>query len=297
MLLLTVAYTPMWACDVCGCSTSSQFLGVLPGYDYNFIGLQYLHSNYAGTHSGLRESDPAQHSKDQYNTLQLWGRYNLGRKYQLFVFIPYQFNRHREDSTRYNNSGVGDITILANRKLVDRERGEVSHLLTAGVGIKLPTGHHDGISVLDKEGLPNMQPGTGATDLMVNANYVIKRKQLGFNLDASYTLTTTSSDSYKYGNKLNSGILAFYSLAAGSVSLMPVAGVRYEYTLHDYDNYSKKWLNEQSGGYMVFAAAGVQTYYKKAGARVTGQLPIAQNFASGNVTARYKLETSIFFLF
>lgn len=297
MLLAIVAYTPARACDVCGCSTSSQFLGVLPGYNYNFVGLQYLHSHYSGTHAGLRETDPVQHSRDYYNTVQLWGRYNLGHKYQVFVFVPYQYNMHHEDSTRYNNQGLGDITILASRKVLDRTLKNISHLLTAGVGVKLPTGHHDGISILDKEGLPNMQPGTGATDFMVNANYVARHKQLGINIDASYTLTTTSSDSYKYGNKLNSGILGFYSLSAGQVSLMPVAGIRHEYTLHDYDNYQRKWLNEQSGGYMTFAAAGLQAYYKRAGARITGQLPIAQNFAAGNVTASYKLEINIFFLF
>jgi hypothetical protein len=297
LLLAAVAYAPAWACDVCGCSSSSQFLGVLPGYSYNFIGLQYLHADYTSTHPGLRDTDPMEHAADHYNTLQLWGRYNIGKKYQVFLFVPYQFNYHHADSGRYDNSGIGDITVMANRKLLDKESCNISHLLTGGVGIKLPSGHHDGISILDKEGLPNMQPGTGARDLIVSTNYTLRYKKLGFNADASYTLTTTSSDSYKYGNKLNSGLLGFYALAAGRISMMPVTGVRYEYTLHDYDNYRKKWLNEQSGGYMVFAAAGVQAYYKKVGARVTGQLPMAQHYAAGNVTASYKLETNIFFLF
>lgn len=297
LLLAAVAYTPAWACDVCGCSSSSQFLGVLPGYSYNFIGLQYLHSDYASAHPGLRDTDPTEHSADHYNTLQLWGRYNIGKKYQVFLFVPYQFNYHHADTSRYNNAGLGDISIMVNRKLLDKESGNVSHLLTGGVGMKLPTGHHDGISILDKEGLPNMQPGTGATDFIVATNYTIRYKKLGANADASYTLTTTSSDSYKYGNKLNSGIMGFYALAAGGFSIMPVAGVRYEYTLHDYDNYRKKWLNEQSGGYMVFAVAGVQAYYKKAGARITGQLPVAQHYSSGYVSAVAKTEASLMILF
>lgn len=285
------------ACDVCGCSASSQFLGVLPGAEYNFAGLQYLHSDYSGFHPSLYENRPLEHSHDYYNTLQLWGRYNIAKHYQLFVFVPYQDNLHRQDSANSTNKGIGDISVIASRQVLDKEHKGWTQLLTAGAGLKLPTGRHDSVSVLDRQGLPNMQPGTGAADILINANYTLRRRQAGLNAEAAYTFTTPSRDSYKYGNRFTGTVLGFYSLTAGKVSLMPVTGVRYEYTLHDYDNYRRRWLNEQSGGYMCFAVCGVQAYYKHIGARITYQLPMYQHYASGYVSANNKSEAGVFVLF
>ena len=297
MLLATSIYIPAKACDVCGCSASNQFLGVLPGYDYNFIGFQYMNTDLSGTYPSVYENRPDEHSRDYYNTFQVWGRYSAGKHYQLFAFVPYQYNIHRQDSANALRSGIGDISLLVNRIFLNKEHRKLQQQLTAGVGIKLPTGSHTSLSIADKQGLPNMQPGTGSTDLLVNVNYTIRRNNAGMNADAAYTITTTSKDSYKYGNRLNAGATGFYSFAAGQFSIMPVAGVRYEYALHDYDNYGRKWLNEQSGGYLLYATAGIQAYYKKIGARINYQLPVAQHYSSGYVTADHKIESGIFLLF
>ena len=142
-----------------------------------------------------------------------------------------------------------------------------------------------------------MQPGTGSWDFMVNANYTLSHRKVGLNADAAYTFTTVNKESYKYGNRFNAGLIAFYSLKVKSVNIIPQAGLRYDYTLHDYDNYDRKWLNDQSGGYMCFASAGVQAYYKKTGARFTYQLPLSQHYGAGYVTAQQKLDAGIFLLF
>ncbi len=285
------------ACDVCGCSASNQFLGILPRYSYNFIGFQYQESSFSTAHPSLYENKPYDHSHDHYNTFQLWGRYNLGQHYQLFAFLPYQYNIHKQDSANSKQSGIGDISVLLNRIVWKSESDKVNHLLLVGGGIKLPTGHHDGISTLDKQGLPNMQPGSGAFDFIANTNYTIRYNKAGINLDAAYTFTSTTKDSYKYGNRLNAGILGFYTLNVKQFALLPIAGVRYEYTLHDYDNYSRKWLNEQSGGYLCYATLGIQAYYNKLGARLTYQQPIAQQYGAGYVTTNHKVEIGIFLLF
>ncbi|PQJ12236.1 hypothetical protein CJD36_000305 [Flavipsychrobacter stenotrophus] len=297
MLLAICIYMPAKACDVCGCSASNQFLGVLPGYDYNFIGLQYMSTYLSSAHPSAYENRPYEHSREYYNTFQVWGRYNMGKHYQLFAFVPYQYNIHRQDSADALHSGIGDISVLVNRILINKEHKKLQHQLLAGGGIKLPTGSHTSLSQLDKQGLPNMQPGTGSVDFMVNTNYTLRRKSAGINADAAYTFTTTSKDSYRYGNRLNAGAMAFYSFAVKKFAIMPVLGARYEYTLHDYDNYNRKWLNEQSGGYMLYATAGIQAYYKRLGARINYQLPLAQHYSSGYVTANYKVESGIFLLF
>ena len=297
MLLTLCISIPAQGCDVCGCSASNQFLGILPRYNYNFVGFQYQESSFSSDHPSLYEHRPNVHSRDMYATFQLWARYNVGKHYQVFAFVPYQYNRHTEDSANTKSSGIGDVSLLVNRIFIKKEGKQLSHLLIGGMGMKLPTGAHTGISELDKQGLPNMQPGTGSWDVITNANYTVHFKQVGINVDGAYTFTTPNRDNYKYGNRLNTGVMGFYSIPLKDWSLLPQVGIRYEYTLHDYDNYARHWLNEQSGGYLCCAAAGLQAYYKSIGVRLTYQLPLSQHYASGYVTANHKLETGIFFLF
>ncbi|MBS1645339.1 MAG: hypothetical protein JST36_09905 [Bacteroidetes bacterium] len=287
------------ACDVCGCSASNQYLGILPKANFNFIGLQYQFSHYSSDHPSMFENHPNEQGKDYYHTLQVWGRYNIGSRVQVFAFVPYRYNVQEENGQRTTNSGLSDLSLLANVLLLKEtdEAASWQHQLLAGGGIKLPTGKYSGISSADKQGLPNMQPGTGSVDFLVNTNYTLRKEAIGLNVDAAYTITLPNRDQYKYGNRANAGAMGFYSIKKGEFTLLPQAGVRFEYALHDYDNYERKWLNEQSGGYMCFAAAGLQAYYKQIGLRVNYQLPISQYYGAGYVTALQKVDAGIFFLF
>jgi hypothetical protein len=299
MLIASAGSGTLRACDVCGCSASAQYLGVLPKAGSSFIGLQYLYNSFRSEHPSLFENRPGERTRDYYNTAQLWGRYSLGRRVQLFGFVPYRYNSQQTDTGSYTVSGMGDVSLLANVLLLKEDPASEAfqQQLLAGAGLKMPTGGCSGVTERDKLGLPNMQPGTGAWDVILNANYTLRRKRTGLNLDAAYTLTTANADRYKYGNRLNAGLLVFRSFSKGIVSLMPQLGFRYEHTLHDYDNYERRWLNRQSGGYMAFATAGVQVYVQRLGFRFTYQLPLSQHYAAGYVLAQHKLDAGVFLLF
>jgi hypothetical protein len=286
------------ACDVCGCSASNQYLGILPQATYNFIGLQYQYNSFKSSHPSLFENKPDEKSEDYYNTFQIWGRYNLGKRIQLFGFLPYRHNLQFQDSVRTVSSGIGDVSVLANVIIIkEKDEALLQQQLLAGAGLKMPTGKYTGITAMDKQGLPNMQAGSGSWDFVLNANYTLRKKTVGLNLDAAYTVTLPNRDNYKYGNRLNAGIMGFKTFKMTDFTFIPQAGLRYEFSLHDYDDYSRKWLNEQSGGYMAFAALGVQGYYKKLGARITYSIPIGQYYGNGYVTARQKIDAGIFVLF
>ncbi len=288
------------ACDVCGCSASNQYLGILPQFHWNFAGIQYLHGSFSSTHPSLFEGWPDEHAQDHYNTFQAWGRYNVGRRFQVFAFVPYHYNIDHADTATSTSSGLGDISFLVNRIML-QDKGKADgwgQQLIAGGGVKLPTGRHNGITTPDRLGLPNLQPGTGSWDFIVNANYTLRYKKQGLNLDGAYTFTTVNKDNFKYGNRLNAGLLWFYGCRLKhGISMLPQGGLRYEYTLHDYDNYSKKWLNEQSGGYLCYGDLGLQAYYKRVGLRLSYQLPLGQYYGSGYVTAKQKSEAGVFILF
>jgi hypothetical protein len=285
------------ACDICGCGGSSQYLGILPQNQWNFAGILYQYAGYASSHPSAYQGRPYENSADRYNTIQAWGRYRMGSKYQLFAFAPYHYNLHTANDGSTVSSGVGDVSAMLNRIVINTDRGRWTHLLQGGAGIKLPTGIYTGITTADREGLPNIQPGTGAWDILTNANYTITYGKYGANADASYRFTTPNKYRYKYGNRLSTGITGFYTLNPGRFTIMPQAGIRYEYALHDYDNFSRKWLNEQSGGYICYASAGLQSYYKRLGIKAVWQQAFCQHYGSGYVTAQSKLETGILWLF
>lgn len=285
------------ACDVCGCAVSSQSLGLLPQFSKHFIGVQYQYASSESNHPSLFEGKPNEQSSQTYTTTQLWGRYQIAKRVQLFGFLPYIHNVNKEATQTTASTGIGDATLMANLSvpLPDRKKG--TQLLLAGAGIKLPTGTYTGIGNAERNGIPNVQTGTGSWDFLANVNYTRKNEKWGYNVDMSYLLTTANNEQYKFGNRLNTAAMAFYWLEKKAFKIVPQAGLRAEYSLHDYDNYSRKWLNEKTGGTMGFVSAGAQVFYKKTGLKAMVHLPVYQDFAAGYVRSNARLEGGIFLLF
>lgn len=298
LLLLAMANTLQSnACDVCGSVGSSQNLGLLPQFSKHFIGIQYQYASSESNHPSLFAGKPNEQSQQIYNTTQLWGRYQIAKRVQLFCFLPHIQNVNKEATQTTNSTGLGDATLMVNYSILKSENKKQKRLLLFGAGIKLPTGKYTGISTIERYGVANIQTGTGSYDFLSNINYTEKRTHWGYNVDATYTFTTANKEQYKFGNRLNTAAIAFIWLEQNALKIVPQAGVKFEYSLHDYDNYPKKWLNEKTGGSMAFATLGSQLFYKKIGLKATIQLPIHQNFAAGYVHNNTRYEGGIFILF
>ncbi len=286
------------ACTVCGCSASNQYLGILPQFHKHFVGLQYQHRSFQSEHPGHGEQGST-YSNEQYSTVQVWGRYNLSNRVQLFGFMPYSSNIKKESGSNTRISGLGDITLLANYRLLINEdpTSKWQQNLQAGGGIKLQTGAYDKNATFNENGLPNMQPGTNSWDFILNANYTLRRNNIGINADASYTITTPNTVNYKFGNRISTGLLAFYWLEKNNLTLLPQAGLRIDLAGSDYDHYRNGWKNDMSGGSQLYATLGIQTFYKRLGAQIMYHHPVYQHYASGLVNTKFKSEAGIFLLF
>ncbi|HTN17599.1 MAG TPA: hypothetical protein VL092_07965 [Chitinophagaceae bacterium] len=295
-LLLLAAATALnaAACDVCGGGGSIQGLGLLPQFSGHFAGLQWLHSATSSRHPSLFSGKPDEESGQQYTSVQAWGRYQLNKHIQLVGILPYISNQNR-DPLLSTQSGIGDAVLLANVSIpLDGKAGTRNKLLLIGAGVKLPTGHYKSAGT---EGIPSLQTGTGSWDFTGNLNYTRRHGRWGYNADLSYLFTTANRERYKFGNRLSASGLAFYQLNVRSLRILPQAGLRAEYSLHDYDDYGKKWLNEQSGGTVAFASAGVQIYFRKIGLRTLVSLPFYQHLSAGYVHTTARMEAGIFILF
>jgi len=294
LLIAAVHNQTVFACNACGCSASNQYMGLLPQTNTSFFGFQYLYRGFNAVHPDDGGTVMPGTSHEQYQTFQLWGRVNITKSLQLLAFVPYTTNTQHQIAMPANTiSGMGDASVILNYKIIDKDNCAWHHKLIAGAGIKLPTGKYDPQSTVADEGLPNMQPGTHSWDVLSSINYTIRRRSIGVNIDVSYTATTPNKESYKFGNRFSNGLLGFYQFQKDKFMIIPQAGLRYDHAMKDYTNYAAGVMDDDGGGWQLYASQGVQTYYKKIGFQLMCYEPIAQHYISGLVNTKLRVEAGL----
>jgi len=272
------------ACDICGCSAGNYFIGLFPQFRKHFIGLRYsfrsFHSSVAG--------DASQFSRDFYQTTELWGGFNIGKKWQLIGFIPYNINTQNSDDGKSHRNGLGDISFIANYRLLDRSRRDakgnrISQQLWIGGGLKLPTGKFSA----DPDDIiagANNQPGTGSADLILNAMYSLHINEWGINTNANYRINQSAKD-FRFGNRFSSSAFVFHSMILAKKDFIPNAGVLYE---NLQANKLSSVKIEQTGGNALLAAVGADISLGKVSTGFNVQLPLHQDLSAGQTTAKVR---------
>lgn len=286
-MLALITITSTRACDICGCGLNNYYIGMMPQFDHKFFGLRYQVRNF----QTVIANDPSQFSNDRFQTVELWGGWNIGKKWQVIALLPYNFIHQESDDGTTNNQGIGDIALMVNHKIFDKYSSTGNHKLLnqqlwLGVGIKLPTGKFN-VDATDPElvAIANTQTGSSSTDLMVNAMYNIKVDKFGVNTGASYKINTANKDKYTFGNKFSANSIAYYSLQSRKAGITPNLGVIYENTS------SSKLLKEkvaQTGGYALNSSAGLEFNISKITLGANVQLPLSQNFSDRQTKQRTK---------
>jgi hypothetical protein len=275
------------ACEICGCGLGNYYIGMMPQFSHHFFGIRYQFRNF---HT-IMADDPAQFSHDYYKTVELWGGWNIGRKWQVIVLLPYNYIHQVSDDGITNNQGIGDIAAMLNYKIFDRistlgKNKSISQQLWFGAGIKVPTGKFN-IDATDPAliAVANTQTGTASTDFMLNTMYNIRINKVGINSSASYKINTTNKDKYTFGNKFSANSYVYYAVKKDNLGIIPNIGALYENTS---SNTLKKATVAQTGGHLFAASAGAELSYKKITVGVNMQLPISQNFSNGQTEMKVK---------
>lgn len=295
MLLLTLS-TPLQACETCGCSNSSLFFGVLPQSHLNFAGVRYRTNSYL-THA----ESTVLRTREHYQSVEIWGRFYPIKRVQVMAFLPYHVNRQETRMLDKELRGVGDLTILAHYALLntfmdDSKALRINHTLQLGGGVKLPTGEYryDAYD-LTQVANPNFQLGSGSTDFMTNILYTVRGERWGAGADLTAKVNTVNTMGYRFGNRAVGSINLFRTIEkTPDWTLMPYLGAFAEGYARDYE---RGRIDPKTGGWAVFATAGVELTYRKVSLGTLAQIPLAHYLNKGEVVPqnRFTIQTSYLF--
>lgn len=306
-MLCCLAATTTQACDHCACGAANYYIGVMPHFNRHFAGLRYRAAGFQtqghDLHSGHAGHTSNSFTQERFQVAEAWGRFYPTRKLQVLAFVPYQQNRQTAGDEQYRRQGLGDIVLLANYNIFGKssatDNRRVRHSAWLGGGIKAPTGRYrfepseQGQTV---GGNANLQLGTGSWDLLVNGQYTLRFRRLGFSADATYRHNGVNDNDYHFGDRLSGGLTAFYVRQFGpKFALMPSAGLYGEYS--DLDRDRGSWQGD-TGGHLLCAQTGLDLYFNgKTALNIGWQRPLFQHLAGGQISAasRWMIGTMIMF--
>jgi hypothetical protein len=287
-LLMLFTINAAKACDICGCGVGSYYLGILPEYNKRFIGLRYQHKMLQ-THLGPMGERTPLTADETYQSAELWGGWNIGTRFRILAFVPYNFNERRSQDDAGNKNGLGDIALMGYYKFFDHTGNLGDRLLVQslwiGAGLKLPTGKYEPSERLAIQESPNnFQLGTESTDFTLNAAYDVRWNDLGLNANVNYKMNTENKYDYRYGNKLTTNVLMYHKFrVAKTFTVAPNIGVLYETAAKDVE--SKKYDVAVSGGYSLSAVAGLEVSMKGLSFGANYQNVRSQDLAGGRAKA------------
>ena len=288
-LLGVVIVNSVIACDVCGGAGGLQGIGYLPNSNFHFVGLSYKMKTFETEHPKLFETDPTVFGKNNYQSYELWGRYSVNERLQLFGFVPYHIKQNDDDQS-YSQSGLGDISLLANVLIAKND----FHKWYLGSGVKLPTGKTN--IATHNVVVPNLQLGTGSTDLLFSSNYTYLKSQFGFNNELNYTVSTKNNWDYKFGNQLDATALAFLKIQKTKSMLVPQLGLKYYHAVKDLASVKFNTIETYTGMSYVTLPVAFDYYKKQVGIRLRYEVPLFGEMSEGLVVPKANIRAQFIYI-
>ena len=298
LFLALLASKAAEACDICGCGVGSYYIGLLPDFKQRFAGLRYQYKTMR-SHLGPNGSTSYLTTDETYQTAELWGGWNIGRKFRVLGFVPLNFSERSNQGASKSKTGLGDIAVAGYYQVFSKMQTINSRLLVhslwIGGGFKLPTGKYEPAERKENEDSPNnFQLGTASVDFTLNAMYDIRLMDVGLNTNISYKLNTRNKYDYQYGNKFTANLLAYYKLRPlKDLSISPNAGILYETAGKDTEQIKV----DVSGGYTLMGTAGVELSFKQYAIGGNFQPVLSQELAGMKVKAGNRAMVHLTYLF
>lgn len=266
-----------FACEICGCSHGGYFVGSFPDFRRHFIGVRYSYRSY------FSHVDTSQEfSRDRYQSLELWGGWSLGRRWQVMVFLPFNANKQETDDGGHHHThyGFGDLTLMANYMLLKHQR----HQLWTGGGVKLPTGKFQPEAGHELVPAANMEPGSGSTDLVFTATDVVTAGKWSLYSNANYTVNREAKG-FQFGNRLSGSVLGAFTIQGAKQAWIPNAGFYYEHFAANRESGSPI---AGTGGQSLQSTLGLDIRFSRMNLGMNVQLPLAQQISDNQTHGKFK---------
>lgn len=285
------------ACDACGCAMTGNFGGIYPQFTKNIFGVRYGNRSFDHPNTDLNFNGSSRVLRDEFNSIEVWGRFYPHPRIQVFAFVPYR-NHTREETERTTTiSGIGDITLSANYTVfntADSIEARVRHALLFGGGVFLPTGKY----MQKDERLITMpaqfQVGTGAFAYSLNTNYTLRFKRFGLNLDFFAKFNEENERTYEFGNQFASTASVFYKINTSGIAFLPNIGCSYEYYEKDIEFDQPK---EDTGGEVALVNLGLDLYMDRVFFSASAQIPFRQSLPFSQPASANRLNIGVAYLF
>ncbi len=291
-VFLTIFIIDIKACDICGCSVGSLYLGIMPKFRTHYIGLHYQHQVFKTLHHESLGTEKT--STELLQSFELRGRYNINNRIQILGFVPVHYNQQIEETNRTSFKGLGDLSALINYHLINSENKtctEWKQNLQIGAGLKLPTGKSKQLDV-NNIWNPYLQAGTGSWDVLMDVIYTLRYKKYGLNNTILYTLNSVNQNQYQFGNRMSVNSSFFMIEEYKYIIWAPNFGLQTSLTGSDvHDGY--RVVN--SGGDNLSLAVGSDFYYKNIYLGMNVALPLYNN--NDLISPQFKINTTLLYNF
>lgn len=279
LLMILSFVSQSFACDACGCSSSGNYIGMLPAYSTSFVGVRYRMQHFEGSslHSTSPSTDP--HSENFHRT-ELWGRFYPAKRIQTMIVVPFQKHQITEEGITQSIHGLGDITALTHVAVINKSSAETNwkHTVLLGGGVKLATGKYMQRDKDKVRFIPQFQLGSGATNFLANAILATQYKNVGVNVEFGKWFNQTNELSYRFGNQTYISSTVYARKPVGGTSLLPSLIYNWERIEGDreYD-----LPTEFTGSTTSHLGGGLTLIRTKWSANIFATVPVHQQLAEG----------------
>jgi hypothetical protein len=298
-LALSLSAKESKACDICGCGAGNSYIGILPDFNFKIFGMRYRY-NHLRSHIGAGGVTTYLTTNESYRTAELWGGWNIGKRFRLMASLPYNFAEKATLTSTVSKNGIGDISLSGFYSLINNRKNIADKLLVQslwiGGGVKLATGKYEAADKSSNNQNANLfQLGTASTDFSLNMMYDVRLNDAGINVAAAYKMNTENKFDYQYGNKITLNSQAYYKFRIkNKVMLAPNAGMQFESSKKDFD---KGFDVDISGGNLLMGTAGLEVSYRKISAGINLQTPFSQSLGALFIKAENRGMVHVSFIF
>lgn len=294
-IILAITISSSFACDICGGGVGSYYTGLLPQFNKKLIGIRYQY-NQLYTQLDINGNKTPLSNKEQYQTIDMWGAWNIGSKWRVLAIVPYSFIEKQNIGTdlKTTKNGLSDISAYGYYNIFQNNNNNVNQSIWLGIGAKFATGKYNNLEVTSNS--PNIfQLGTGSTDILTQVMYDLNVKSWGMNSTINYKINTKNTGEYQYGNKLTANLTVYHKFDVGfSSRIIPNLGIQYENQQKDK---TMHYIVDQTGGNLLQGSIGIESSFNKIAIGINFQQPLSQNLASHRIDLQNKIMTHISYAF